>query len=234
MKKITLSAAIMALAMMGCSDVGLDNSVASTNDVKQEKSYNSLAKINDPQNAVFHRLLNMVPTDNNGNGYEYYAFVDAGIGIQFHTIDDSDYDGHEAKAVFNIAQLPFNYIAQAPLYPNTILVVTGLFSDCDSYGYCTGFHNVGVAFKENKNISNVSIQSPPNPRGEKLSPNKWYMEYGTMSAFVAVWNQGTTSELVTNGAIYHGGMFEAPDGASKVRGIYNRYIWPEIRDRIIF
>ena len=38
MKKITLSAAILAMTMMGCSDMGVDNSVASTNDVKQEKS----------------------------------------------------------------------------------------------------------------------------------------------------------------------------------------------------
>ena len=33
MKKITLSAAILALAMMGCSDTGVDNSVASTSEV---------------------------------------------------------------------------------------------------------------------------------------------------------------------------------------------------------
>ena len=33
MKKITLSAAILASAMMGCSESGLDNSVASTSEV---------------------------------------------------------------------------------------------------------------------------------------------------------------------------------------------------------
>ena len=50
MKKVTLSATILALSMMGCSDAGLDNSVASTNEVKaeptQESSYgdNFLAK----------------------------------------------------------------------------------------------------------------------------------------------------------------------------------------------
>ncbi|WP_290765961.1 hypothetical protein [Fibrobacter sp. UBA4297] len=232
MKKITLSAAILAMTMMGCSDTGLDNSVASTNDVKQEKSHNSLAKLIDSQNKDFHRLLNMQPTDIHGNGFEYYAFVDAGIGIQFYTIDDLDYDGHEAQALFNIAQAPFN--------PNTLLVATGLFSDCDSYGYCIGFHNVGVAYNEYENISNVSIisnvsvQSPPNPEGDKLSRNKWYKEFGTISAFVAVWNQGTPDELVTNGAIYHGGMFEGPDGASKARAIYSRYIWPEIYESRLF
>lgn len=35
MRKITLSAALLALTMMGCSDVGLDNSVASSNEVKK-------------------------------------------------------------------------------------------------------------------------------------------------------------------------------------------------------
>lgn len=33
MKKIALSAAVMALTMMGCSESGLDNSVASTSEV---------------------------------------------------------------------------------------------------------------------------------------------------------------------------------------------------------
>ena len=39
MKKITLSAAILALTMMGCSDTGLDNTVASasTSDVQNEQ-----------------------------------------------------------------------------------------------------------------------------------------------------------------------------------------------------
>ena len=46
MKKVTLSAAILALAMMGCSDAGLDNSVASApaSEVKSEQTHNFLAK----------------------------------------------------------------------------------------------------------------------------------------------------------------------------------------------
>lgn len=51
MKKITLSAAILALAMMGCSDAGLDNSVASTTSetqseykIKLDENPNFLAK----------------------------------------------------------------------------------------------------------------------------------------------------------------------------------------------
>ncbi|MDY6330209.1 MAG: hypothetical protein SPL52_01755 [Fibrobacter sp.] len=47
MKKITLSAAIMALAMMGCSDAGLDNSVASTSEVKNTQDQTFLAKSGD-------------------------------------------------------------------------------------------------------------------------------------------------------------------------------------------
>ena len=45
MKKVTLSAAILAVAMMGCSDMGVDNSVASTNEVKSEQPGNFLAKL---------------------------------------------------------------------------------------------------------------------------------------------------------------------------------------------
>lgn len=46
MKKITLSAAALALALMGCSDAGMDNSVASTsvNEVKNENTVPFLAK----------------------------------------------------------------------------------------------------------------------------------------------------------------------------------------------
>lgn len=39
MKKVTLSAAILALTMMGCSETGVDNSMtATTSDAQKEKN----------------------------------------------------------------------------------------------------------------------------------------------------------------------------------------------------
>ena len=224
MKKITLSAAILAMTMMGCSDMGVDNSVASTSDVKQEQSHNSLAKVNDPQNAVYHRLLNMQPTDINGNGYQYFAFPEAGIGIMFQTRDDLDWDGWEAQGELYVADKPYN--------PNTIYVATGLFSDCEfnepyyTTANCRGWKLVGEA--EGKNVSGVLAVSPRNPSGQKLSKYKWYMEVGAVSAFVGVWNEGSPYETVENGATYHGGMFE-DHGDQKARAIYRTYIWPKVR-----
>ncbi len=60
MKKITLSAAIMALAMMGCSDVGLDNSVASAS-TSELKSDQVLQNEND-QKKIIADLFSTVPT----------------------------------------------------------------------------------------------------------------------------------------------------------------------------
>jgi len=230
MKKITLSAAILAMTMMGCSDMGVDNSVASANDVKQEQSHNSLAKsVNKDWSSVYYRLHTMQPVNPNGNGLHYFAFPEAAIGINFHTRDDLDGDGWEAQGELYVADKPYN--------PNTIYVATGLFSDCtfDEPYYttanCRGWKLVGDA--EGKNVSGVLAVSPRNPRGQKLSKDKFYMEVGAVSAFVGVWNEGSPAEVVENGATYHGGMFE-DHGDQKARAIYRTYIWPKVRDKMLY
>ena len=106
MKKITLSAAIMALAMMGCSDAGLDNSVASTNEVKNEQTQNFLAKINaQSENIVNVPLSEGAPGV--GDGYQFVAYPHAGLGIQVQTRVDLDWDGYEGQGEFFVAAAPF-------------------------------------------------------------------------------------------------------------------------------
>ena len=233
MKKVTLSAAILALSMMGCSDVGLDNSVASApaSEVKSEQTHNFLAKsIYYNQANIFYRLENMAPTTHANGTYHFYAYPDAGIGLKGITQDDLDWDGWEAIGEYHVVQAPFA--------PNTMLVATGLFSDCKLIGNtdnvnCRGFHNVGVEYRVNEGIMDLVAHSPRSG-GKKLSKDKWFMELGAVSAFVGVWNQQSPYEFVTNGATYKGGMFEEVGGAKLARALYKKYIWPEIRDRLFF
>jgi hypothetical protein len=238
MRKITLSAAILAMTMMGCSDVGLDNSVASApaSEVKSEQSGKYLAKsIYYNQSEVFDRLEKMEPTNPYNNGYQFYAYPSAGIGLWGQTHADLDLGGYEAIGEYHVVQAPFA--------PNTMLVVTGLYSDCER-GYnapyyttanCRGWRNLeGVEYKVNQGIMDLTAHSLPNARGQKLSQWKNYDELGAVSAFVAVWNQGSPYELVTSGVTYNGGMFEGADGAKKARAIYRTYIWPKVRNKLFF
>ena len=230
MKKITLSAAILAMTMMGCSDMGVDNSVASTSDVKQEQSHNSLAKsiYYDDHNVIRRTLQNMAPTNSHNNGYEWYPYPEAGIGVEMQTRDDLDWDGWEGQGEFHVLAKPYN--------PNTILVVTAFVSDCDfNYNYTVascGWHKVGVAYEVNQNIDNVVVHT--NPNGNKLSKHKFYMDVGAVSAFVGVWNQGTPYEFVTKAATYNGGLFTTDHGAEKARAIYKTYVLPDVINKLYY
>lgn len=87
MKKITLSAAVVALAMMGCSDAGLDNSVASTSEVKSEQVQQNVSLLKQVQNKLPNEYLN---NGVNQSGYNRYNFDRFNIGLELQSYVTSD------------------------------------------------------------------------------------------------------------------------------------------------
>lgn len=232
MKKVTMSAAVLALALMGCSDAGLDNSVASTstNEVKSEKTSPILAKsiYYDYNNVIYNNLGKMIPTGGNtplvGNvpnndGFERYVYQEAGIVVQMQTRVDLDWDGYEGQGEFFVV---------TENAPNTILVVTTIVSDCDDNGYCL-WPVTNTAYKVNENVRSVLLHT--NPNGHKLSFWKNGDDVGAVSAFVSVWNQGTPYEFVTMAATYNGGLFKKK-GQALAKKVYDRYILKEVRNKL--
>ena len=81
MKKVTLSAAILALMMMGCSDAGLDNSVASVNEVNADQGRALLAKLTpEPISSGEVGLEH--------SGYKRYVYPEDGIAVRVHSRPD--------------------------------------------------------------------------------------------------------------------------------------------------
>ncbi len=233
MKKVTLSAAILALSMMGCSDVGLDNSVASApaSEVKSEQSGNHLAKsIYYNWGSTYTYLFNMDPENPYNDGYGFFATEEAGIGFSVKTIIDQDWDGTEAQGEF--------IIHGAPFAPRTFFAATGLFSDCSynepyyTTANCKGFANVDYVYDpQNVNKLSAVVTSPRNPRGQKLANDKLS---GAVSVFVGVWNQNSPYELPLKGATYRGPIFDGANGAKKALAIYRKYIWPVVREKLLY
>ena len=247
MKKITLSAAIVALAMMGCSDAGLDNSVASTSEINSEQIQSSaneplvLAKIGSKLSYKDRVDLNgLQPTDgnwnNNHNGYERYQYRDVGIDVEMQTRIDLDWDGYEGQGEYNIIAVPYNTYIDAPFKPNAILVVTTILADCkfDLYGNperdavnCNNrWKKTGYTYVDDEKTDHVLVHT----EGGKLSKDKFYKEIGAVSAFIGIWGSG--AELVLGKATYVGGVFEGTYGPRKARAAYKEFILPIIRDHL--
>jgi hypothetical protein len=243
MKKIlTLSAAIAALSMIGCSDAGLDNSVASTStsEVKVEKAEPYLAKINLIPSRVEAnpKWYENEPLSPGQNGLCYgcavYGYDYANIAVEMATVADQDWDGYEGQSAYHVLTAPYN--------PDVILVVTTLVSDCrlgeGGYPDCRGWDETGVAFEFGKNIDEVRVRTPRNLNGRKLSVHKDDAHevgvrsgVGAVSAFVGIWNLGTPYEIVLKAATYSGGMFKKEDGPELARQVYNMNIKGIVHNR---
>ena len=218
MKKITLSAAILALAMMGCSDTGVDNSVASasTNEVKIVETKPSLARIvASPENIEIEHL-----TPGN-NGYRFYPYEKYGIGVEMATVVDLDWDGYEGQSAYHVLDAPYN--------PNIIHVVTTLVADCIfkfyPYTLCKT-ERTGSAHVPNTDVA--LVQTPRDGLGQKVAHDMDGAKIGAVSAFVAIWNQGTPVEIVLKAATYSGGLFQGNDGLKKAQAVYDTYIKGEV------
>ena len=244
MKKITLSAAIMALAMMGCSDAGLDNSVASTSEVSVEQVQSSaneplvLAKLGAmPNYHAREAINNLQPTGGNWysdhDGYARYQYPNYPIDVEMQTRVDLDWDGYEGQGEFHVLLAPFK--------PNAILVVSAIVSDCELYDYYNdGAYCqkalIGVKYVDNdeysddEKVDHVLVHTELDAYGRKIPQAKFYKELGAVSAFVGVWGSG--AEIVLGWATYAGGGFEEANGPKMARAVYKSYVLPEINKEL--
>jgi hypothetical protein len=178
MKKVTISAAVLALALMGCSDAGLDNSVASTNEVKKESAI--LAKM--AQQPLQRGMIS----------YNYY-----GVSVIVNTYTE----GSNGVGEYWLASGPLPNVAN-------VLTVAVAYCDFDQFGEYTcnqhsaNFQN-GTSDKPNNPLNPFSMANNVKTRTSNMV-NIPHDAIGVVSAFGAVWNQGTPKEDVFNAATYAG------------------------------
>ena len=250
MKKITLSAAIVALAMMGCSDAGLDNSVASTSEINSEQIQSSaneplvLAKLGARPNYRDRQAIdNLQPTGGNWNynynGYERYQYPNLAIDVEMQTRIDLDNDGYEGQGVFNALVTPFK--------PNIIIGAVAIVSECTfelnpkdaSYDkmYCPAgsWFRQGADIVDNYDEKHSSDQARVNnltvhTNGTKLGFYKDASHIGVVSAFVCIWGSG--SEIVLGWSTYAGDIFKNANGPRMARAVYKKYVLPKLNAKL--
>ena len=199
MKKITLSAAILALAMMGCSDAGLDNSVASTNEVKKEaQNQNFLAK-NYFEQGLWQGMVR----------HEYPGFA----------IDVNTYaEGAHGVGAYSLAYGPVPTVANVL----TVAVAYCEFDANATYGYSCAKHSADF-------VSGIGLTpiDPMNPHSsakevETRTSNLNNVPVGgiaTVTAVGVVWNQGAPNEDVFGVTHYSGPLNDYTAGL-----VYQKYL----------
>ena len=187
MKKITLSAAIVALAMMGCSDAGLDNTVASTSEVENEQVLQTSNEVPVLKKYVENAPLSPGYYDNNFNGYEKYFYSQ--YGEDFIVEMQTRVDGLKGVGTYHV-----NWSLNSP---DAIHIVTVAVAGCSVDGgtvECSSHKSkVSHIFKRRK-LEHYTAELPSVYRGQ----------IGVVSAYAASWNIGRWNEVVLNSSTYNG------------------------------
>lgn len=197
MKKITLSAAIVALAMMGCSESGLDNSVASTSEVTDVqnlysadfvpvlKKYNSTLTCSD-----FSELcIESTPESNHHSNM---------IWISSHVSGRTG----SGKIWITKWKNPNNGAKSLNQYVDMLHVYTVCVRDCDANGNCLEHSNI-AEYHNPKQF--LAMTSDNKIQWHEVQCNvKGNGRVGTVSNYAAVLNAGTPDELVMMGSTYSG------------------------------
>ncbi|SHK53472.1 hypothetical protein [Fibrobacter sp. UWB12] len=207
MKKVTLGAVVWALAMMGCSESGMDNSVASSIGAAQQGPVIEFAEIPNLQAVVDDCSLD-----------------DCGDGIYFRTFKDPyghKYTySHQARVENNAFNRGYgrvwvnkdeaNVTKVDFLYIRTVCV-----EDCDDFGNCRESrlakrHEYGYYFT----TSNVQYYKND---CDKISDEK---NIGVVSTFAAVFNPGQHDEVVLQSTTYKN------LGREQAMWVYRNYLYP--------
>ena len=198
MKKVTLSAAILALAMMGCSDAGLDNSVASApaSEVKSEQTHNFLAKLTpEPLSSGEVGLEH--------TGFKRYVYPNDGIIVNVHTRPDDYTWKSRGRATIWV---------ESPVAADVASVITVAVAGCSmgSNGdvNCT-YHRANLDAKFNSRGFDVYTAELPVAYGQ----------VGVMAAYGAVWNLGKKNQNEFNATTYGGNL---PDNMAEA--VYRKYL----------
>ena len=228
MKKITLSAAIVALAMMGCSDAGLDNSVASTNEVKSEQNPNFLAKKGDRWPDIqspFVYQHEFIPVGSNGILYIPYGNLGIEFDVETHFIPNSNNTSYNAIGkVHAFGGYSFRN-------PDLIRVMTLPLYNCrmNPNAYCdhAGYYPNGTNLLNYNELSWVDKIDVITKQDSKVK-FKYSSLMNAITYYLAVWNKGQTNQVILAGTIFNGEQFKANhDLAQKA---YHMYFEPAVAD----
>ena len=196
MKKVTLSAAILALAMMGCSDAGLDNSVASVNEVKNEQDHSFLAKLTpEPISSGEVGLEH--------SGYKRYVYPGDGIAVRVHSRPDDYTWKSRGRATIWV---------ESSVATDAATIVTVAVAGCSmaNNGDVTcAHHRANWDVKTATRGFDVFTAELPVP----------YIQVGVLAAYGAVWNLGKRNQNEFNATTYGGNL---PDNMAY--SIYEKYI----------
>ncbi len=188
MKKITLSAAILALTIMGCSD-GLDNSVASASEVKDEQ----VQSLDEKTIALFKTTETCDGKE--GSCLSIQTIGSHKYGMYFKTGVDQMNQGYSQASVWrdNDAWVRADFAH----------IVSACVQGCDDYGNCQ--HSVlktesrpNVYFV---NFLKVGVYTP----GIEARCNSLSSEDGkisVVSVYSVVFNAGKYDEVILMGSTY--------------------------------
>ena len=215
MKKIALSAAILAFAMMGCSESGMDNSIASasTSDAQNEQI---------SKNTEFPFVLKKIA-----------APVTCGTGMDrgsceityYHPYDGLNYKYWLSSSVHRDRDVAGSIgVVVTDYHGNLVNNSKADFLHIITVGVC-GCRIVGNQLKCEDHIDqkffeanaiftmNNGFYSRTN-RTEKQLSQCDANRIGTVSTYAAVFNAGTSTELVLAGNTFEGPMFNNMSDAS--------------------
>ena len=229
MKKVTLSAALLALMMMGCSDVGLDNSVASINEVKSEPAF--LAK----SGYVWptHALAVQEPLQKvDANNYVYHSY---NTGIKLNAGTWVDQGSNNGVGWFKMhregSQTSPDYIR---------LIVLPLYN-CHWANY--NQTNQTASCITNYNYFKVAqTLPPPYPKVDELTAMTdtdlifhegngfQYQQQNVMTYYIAVWSEGQPNQVVLAGTIYNGNQLK--NNALLAQRVYEQIFIPSLNEYI--
>ena len=233
MKKITLSAAVLALAMMGCSDAGLDNSVASTNEVKnvsqnaallaksgnyyfpnidqphaeqRELSQSYTHTFTIPRKAEFHFQMN-----------SSYATVNGRMQAVGECSLSSPTAGYRAPDSLRVLTLPL-YDCSVDKNPphNTV--------SCRNEGFYPELNRNYLQFKQLPNVNSIRVEAPTN------TIVKYEDRRNSITYCIAFWNPGKPNQTILAGTVFGGVQFN--NNMYMAHKAYSQYFLPAIDDWI--
>ena len=208
MKKVALFAALLAFTMMGCSESGLDNSIASTtaSDAQGKQAEN---------NAEFPLVLKKVGAPVScGTGMDKYS-----CQITYHhPYDGLYYTISLSSGVHRDRDVSGSVNVSVKDYQNNLInnskadflhVITVGVCGCRIVGTqlkCEDDYKSEYLFESNVMFTTNNVYNYRYNRTEELSQCE-ANRIGTVSNYAVVYNAGTSTELILAGNTFEGPMF---------------------------
>lgn len=213
MKKVTLVAIVWALAMMGCSESGMDNSVASTTSEVSN---------------VYELKLDETPK------FSTNLSCNVDIGNQLCVIN-TKVDNHTYMALLGsyardneaYSVLDLDLDEQPFVVPDFVHIYTACVQDCDDFGNCAEAETPTPYFGSKVKIVSYSYARSTMGNGIQVGPRNTCHSVvgrtvGVVSTFAVVYNAGKWNEVVLQGSSYRNLKHD------QALWVYRNYIYSQI------